>query len=47
VGSLGGATLGGTAGAAWGSAVGTLIGTAVWWWELDRGVRDAKSAGRH
>ena len=47
VGSLGGAALGGTAGAAWGSAVGTLIGTAVWWWELEQEVRDAKSAGRH
>jgi O-antigen/teichoic acid export membrane protein len=40
VGALGGAAVAGAAGAAWGSAAATLVAAFVWWWQLDRGLRE-------
>jgi O-antigen/teichoic acid export membrane protein len=45
VGALGGAAVAGVAGAAWGSAAATLIAACVWWWQLDRGLREFPSPG--
>jgi O-antigen/teichoic acid export membrane protein len=43
-GALLGAWLAGAAGAAWGGAAGTAVATAVWWWQLQRGLREFRSA---
>lgn len=40
VGALGGAAMAGAAGAAWGSAAASSIAAFVWWWQLDRGLRE-------
>jgi O-antigen/teichoic acid export membrane protein len=43
VGALGGAAVAGAAGAAWGSAATSLIAVFIWWWQLDRGLREFRS----
>jgi hypothetical protein len=41
-GGLGGATVAGAAGAAWGTAAATSIGAGVWWWQLQRAIRESR-----
>jgi O-antigen/teichoic acid export membrane protein len=43
VGALGGAAVGDAAGAAWGSAAATAIAAGIWWWQLDRGLREFRT----
>jgi O-antigen/teichoic acid export membrane protein len=43
VGALGGAAAAGAAGAAWGSAAASLIAAVIWYWQLDRGLREFQS----
>jgi O-antigen/teichoic acid export membrane protein len=37
---LGGAVVAGALGTAWGAAIATLIGAGIWWWQLDRALRE-------